>query len=72
MGFEQSARDAGVNIEMPTIRAGNFDLVVDVGDIAFVSGSIALRAETSPTSLPFSRTGRWRKPRRWSSRTTTI
>jgi enamine deaminase RidA (YjgF/YER057c/UK114 family) len=43
MGFEQSARDAGVNIDMQTIRAGNFDLVVVVDDIAYVSGSIALK-----------------------------
>lgn len=43
MGFEQSARDAGVNIDMQTIRAGNFDLVVVVADIAYVSGSIALK-----------------------------
>ena len=43
MGFEQSARDAGVNIDMQTIRAGNFDLVVVVNDIAYVSGSIALK-----------------------------
>jgi enamine deaminase RidA (YjgF/YER057c/UK114 family) len=42
MGFEQAARDAGVHIDMPTIRAGNFDLVVDVDGIAYVSGSIAL------------------------------
>ena len=43
MGFEQSARDAGVNIDMQTIRAGNFDLVVVVNDVAYVSGSIALK-----------------------------
>jgi enamine deaminase RidA (YjgF/YER057c/UK114 family) len=43
MGFEQSARDAGVNIDMQTIRAGNFDLVVVVSDVAYVSGSIALK-----------------------------
>ena len=43
MGFEQAARDAGVNIDMQTIRAGNFDLVVVVDDIAYVSGSIALK-----------------------------
>jgi enamine deaminase RidA (YjgF/YER057c/UK114 family) len=43
MGFEQSARDAGVNIDMQTIRAGNFDLLVVVNDVAYVSGSIALK-----------------------------
>jgi enamine deaminase RidA (YjgF/YER057c/UK114 family) len=42
LGFEQAARDAGVNIDMQTIRAGNFDLVVVVNDVAYVSGSIAL------------------------------
>ena len=41
-GFEQSARDAGVNIDMQTIR-WNFDLVVVVNDVAYVSGSIALK-----------------------------
>src|SRR3954452_3313152 len=43
MGFEQSAREAGVDLDLETIRAGNFDLVVEVDPgIAYVSGSIAL------------------------------
>jgi enamine deaminase RidA (YjgF/YER057c/UK114 family) len=43
MGFEQSAREAGVDLDLQTIRAGNFDLVVEVDPgIAYVSGSIAL------------------------------
>jgi len=43
MGFEQRARDAGVDLDLELIQAGNFDLVAEVGDIAYVAGSIALR-----------------------------
>ena len=42
MSYEQAARDAGVDIDMPLLRAGNFDLVAQVHDVLFVSGSIAL------------------------------
>ncbi len=42
MGYEQNARDAGVNLDMKLIRAGNFDTVIEVGDMLYVSGSIAL------------------------------
>jgi enamine deaminase RidA (YjgF/YER057c/UK114 family) len=42
MGFEQRARDAGVELDMQLIKPGNFDLVAQVGDIAYVAGSIAL------------------------------
>ena len=43
MGFEQRARDAGVDLDMPLIRAGMFDLVVQAHDVAYVAGSIALQ-----------------------------
>lgn len=43
MGFEQRARDAGVDLDMALIRAGTFDLVVQAHDVAYVAGSIALR-----------------------------
>lgn len=42
MPYEQAARDAGVDLDMPLLRAGNFDLVAQVHDVLFVSGSIAL------------------------------
>ena len=42
MGYEQQARNAGVDLDMALIRAGNFDTVVEVNDILYVSGSIAL------------------------------
>ena len=42
MGYEQAARDAGVDLDVPLLRAGNFDTVAQVGDILYVSGSIAL------------------------------
>jgi len=42
MGFEERARDAGVDLDMALIRPGNFDLVAQVGDIAYVAGCIAL------------------------------
>jgi enamine deaminase RidA (YjgF/YER057c/UK114 family) len=42
MSYEQAARDAGVNLDMPLLRAGNFDPVAQVHDVLFVSGSIAL------------------------------
>ena len=42
MGYEQRARDAGVNLDMQLIRAGNFDTIVEVHDLLYVSGSIAL------------------------------
>ncbi len=42
MSYEQAARDAGVDLDMPLLRAGNFDLVAQVHDTLFVSGSIAL------------------------------
>ncbi len=42
MSYEQAARDAGVDLDRPLLRAGNFDLVAQVHDVLFVSGSIAL------------------------------
>ncbi len=42
MSYEQAARDAGVDLDMPLLRAGNFDPVAQVHDVLFVSGSIAL------------------------------
>ncbi len=42
MGYEQAARDAGVDLDVPLLRAGNFDTVAAVGDLVYVSGSIAL------------------------------
>jgi enamine deaminase RidA (YjgF/YER057c/UK114 family) len=43
MGFEQRARGVGVDLDMPLIKAGKFDLVVQAHDIAYVAGSIALK-----------------------------
>ena len=45
MSFEQAARDAGVDLDRPLLRAGNFDLVAQAHDVLFVSGSIALTAD---------------------------
>lgn len=42
MSYEQAARDAGVDLDMTLLRAGNFDTVAQVHDVLFVSGSIAL------------------------------
>jgi len=42
MGYERAARDAGVDLDVPLLRAGNFDPVAAVGDLVYVSGSIAL------------------------------
>ncbi len=42
MGYEQTARDTGIDLDVPLLRAGNFDTVAEVGDILYVSGSIAL------------------------------
>ncbi len=43
MGHEQAARDAGVDLDIALLRAGNFDPVAQVGNIVYVSGSIALK-----------------------------
>jgi len=42
MSYEQAARDAGVDLDMALLRAGNFDLVAQVDNLLYVSGSIAL------------------------------
>ncbi len=42
MSYEQAARDAGIDLDVPLLRAGNFDLVAQVHDLLFVSGSLAL------------------------------
>ncbi len=42
MGFEQRARDVGVDLDMELITPGNFDLVVQAEDVAYVAGSIGL------------------------------
>jgi enamine deaminase RidA (YjgF/YER057c/UK114 family) len=42
MGHEQRARAASVDIDMTLMRAGNFDLVVQTGNLIYVAGSIAL------------------------------
>ena len=47
MGYEQAARDAGVDIDMKLIRQGNFDAVAQVGDLLYVSGSMALAPDGS-------------------------
>ena len=45
MGYEQAARDAGVDLDIEPIRPGLFDMVAQVGDLLYVSGSIALEPE---------------------------
>ncbi len=42
MSYEQVARDAGVNLDVPVPPAGNYDRVTQVHDVLFVSGSLAL------------------------------
>jgi enamine deaminase RidA (YjgF/YER057c/UK114 family) len=42
MGHEERARAAGVDLDMTLLRAGNFDLVVQTGNVVYVAGCIAL------------------------------
>ena len=47
MSYEQAARDVGVDLDRTLLRAGNFDLVAQVHDVLYVSGSIALTPDGS-------------------------
>ena len=45
MDFEQRARDAGVDLDMPLHAVGTYVFAVPVGNILFVAGSIAWDGE---------------------------